>query len=77
MGDEIVMLTWTGGEGYRFSYPDLTLKSKFRFKTFNGEGWGICYDGAPPSFVCMCVCVTACDCVCVCLWLTLWAQARS
>lgn len=39
--DELVQLTWKAGKAYRWSL-DLEPKGEY---TYDGEGWGLCWDG--------------------------------
>ena len=40
--DTIIMLTWKSEVAYVFDIKNLTIVSSF---SYQGEGWGICYDG--------------------------------
>ena len=41
-GDRLVMLTWHAERAYVFSVGDF---SRLGFKSYRGEGWGLCHDG--------------------------------
>lgn len=42
MGDRLVQLTWTSGVARVYSLPGLELVGEHQY---DGEGWGLCYDG--------------------------------
>lgn len=42
VGDRLIQLTWTNGIARVYSLPQLTLVTEHRY---DGEGWGLCYDG--------------------------------
>ena len=41
-GDRLVMLTWHAERAYVFGVDDF---SRLGFKSYRGEGWGLCHDG--------------------------------
>ena len=41
-GDRLVMLTWYAERAYVFGVDDF---SRVGFKSYRGEGWGLCHDG--------------------------------
>ena len=41
-GDSIIMLTWRSGVALEFNISDLSIIGNF---SFEGQGWGICYNG--------------------------------
>jgi glutamine cyclotransferase len=43
VGDRLVQLTWRSGRGFVYDLPTLRLLREFRYE---GEGWGLAYDGA-------------------------------
>jgi glutamine cyclotransferase len=45
VGDEFIQLTWKEGQAYRFDRATLTPQGSFDY-TGQGEGWGLCNDGA-------------------------------
>ena len=42
VGDQFVMLTWHAERAYVFGVADF---SRLGFKSYRGEGWGLCHDG--------------------------------
>ena len=42
VGDQLVMLTWHAERAYVFGVEDF---SRLGFKSYRGEGWGLCHDG--------------------------------
>ncbi|GAB1421753.1 glutaminyl-peptide cyclotransferase [Anaerolineales bacterium] len=40
--DTLIQITWKAGEAYYYDKETFELKETF---TYEGEGWGICYDG--------------------------------
>ncbi len=40
--DRLIQLTWREGEAFVYNREDFTLLDTF---TYEGEGWGLCYDG--------------------------------
>jgi glutaminyl-peptide cyclotransferase len=45
VGDYLYMLTWREKTMLIFDYKTLTLLDTRKYKTFSGQGWGICHDG--------------------------------
>lgn len=43
VGDELIQLTWQAGVARRFDTDTFRLTGRYRY---DGEGWGLCYDGA-------------------------------
>jgi glutamine cyclotransferase len=43
VGDRLVQLTWRSGRGFVYDLATLRLLREFRYE---GEGWGLAYDGA-------------------------------
>jgi glutamine cyclotransferase len=43
VGDRLVQLTWRSGRGFVYDLATLRLIREFRYE---GEGWGLAYDGA-------------------------------
>jgi glutamine cyclotransferase len=43
VGDRLVQLTWRSGRGFVYDLATLRLRREFRYE---GEGWGLTYDGA-------------------------------
>lgn len=43
VADQFVMLTWHAERAYVFGVEDF---SRLGFKSYRGEGWGLCHDGA-------------------------------
>jgi glutaminyl-peptide cyclotransferase len=41
-GETVIMLTWKAGKAFVFDLSDLSIKGNF---TYEGEGWGLCFDG--------------------------------
>jgi len=42
VGDRLIQLTWRNGRGFVYDVPTLRLLREFRYE---GEGWGLTYDG--------------------------------
>ncbi len=42
IGDRLIQLTWQNGQAHVWSLDDFTHQRTFRYQ---GEGWGLCYDG--------------------------------
>lgn len=47
VGDRVVQLTWQNGVAHTWMLPDLEPGPQF---TYEGEGWGLCYDKARDVF---------------------------
>lgn len=43
VGDRLIQLTWRSGRGFVYDLATLRLRREFRYE---GEGWGLAYDGA-------------------------------
>lgn len=43
VGSELIQLTWKAGEAFVYDLESFDLK---RTHTYEGDGWGLCYDGA-------------------------------
>jgi glutaminyl-peptide cyclotransferase len=41
-GDQLLQLTWRAGEVFRY---DIETFERLETQTYEGEGWGLCYDG--------------------------------
>lgn len=42
VGDRLIQLTWTSGEAFVY---DIETFERLETYTYEGEGWGLCYDG--------------------------------
>ena len=42
VGDTIIQLTWTSGKAFVYDIETLSLVNRFEY---DGEGWGLCFDG--------------------------------